>query len=122
MGPEALGGVSTAGTSSMNDRATRIFEFLVELQRLRSRVVRSLDTYRAALWYGDLPVDECVQTPGEDSEDGVWLAVDRVERDAPPTPPAELQSWVTEKALRNSSEALPTLSPRIGTGRGCRRP
>lgn len=33
----------TVTDGSLNDRAARVFEFLVELQRLRTKVVRSLD-------------------------------------------------------------------------------
>jgi len=97
---------------SLNDRAARIFEFLVELQRLRTRVVRSLASYRTVLWFGELPSAGGLQSAPGLAEPGVWLAVDRVERVAPPTPPDLLRPWITERSLRDSSQTMPSLSER----------
>lgn len=103
---------SVADEGSLNDRAARVFEFLVELQRLRTKVVRSLDAYRAVMWFSGLPDEEGIQSALHVGDNDAWLSVDRVEREAPPSPPEALRPWVTETALRDSSQRLPTLSPR----------
>ncbi|TCC50488.1 DUF559 domain-containing protein [Kribbella pittospori] len=97
---------------SLNDRAARIFEFLVKLQQLRTRVVRSVDAYRAVMWLGQLPTTDALRFGAETEESGTWLAIDRVERIAPPVPPDVLRPWLTERSLRDSSQTLPTLSSR----------
>src|SRR4051794_29022401 len=108
------GSASNAGerATSLNDRAIRVFEFLVELQRLRTRVTRSLDAYRSVLWYSTLPNSPEITTPGTDVESGVWLTVERVERDVPPSPPESLSPWLTATSLRDSRADRPSLSPR----------
>ncbi|MFB6720553.1 AAA domain-containing protein [Kribbella sp. NPDC056345] len=94
----------------MNDRAARIFEFLIQLQRLRTRVIRSVEAYRSVMWFGDLPAADGLQFGQETSDPGVWLTIDRVERDPPPTPPNILRPWITEHSLRDSSRPAPMLS------------
>ena len=113
MGSPGIGASPRAvADGSLNDRAARIFEFLVKLQQLRTRVVRSVDAYRAVMWLGELPATDELRF-GDDTEDpGVWLAIDRVERVAPPLPPDVLRPWLTERSLRDSSQALPALSRR----------
>jgi very-short-patch-repair endonuclease/transcription elongation GreA/GreB family factor/DNA polymerase III delta prime subunit len=105
-------GSTVVEPGSVGDRAARVFEFLVELQRLRTRVVRSVDTYRSVSWFEDIPDAPGVVT-SKDADDGTWLSVDRVERDAPPIPPKELRAWITDKALRDSTQLQPALSERI---------
>ena len=102
----------TVTDGSLNDRAARVFEFLVELQRLRTKVVRSLDAYRSVLWFADLPAAPGLLTAPDTNDPGVHLVVDRVERELPPAPPAILRPWITEKALRDSSQPQPALSTR----------
>jgi very-short-patch-repair endonuclease/transcription elongation GreA/GreB family factor len=98
---------------SLGDKAARVFEFLVELQRLRTKVTRDLASYRSVLWYADLPDSPRVASPIGSDELGPWLAVDRVERERPPAPPQVLAPWVTEDQLRASDQPAPALSPRI---------
>lgn len=112
MMPEHDVALSPVEPGSIGDRAARIFEFLVELQRLRTRVVRSAETYRSVTWFADIPHEQGVASATDGVEDSAWLSVDRVERDAPPTPPKELRAWITDKALRDSAQAQPALSER----------
>ncbi|WP_329484222.1 AAA domain-containing protein [Kribbella sp. NBC_01484] len=100
---------STVPDGSLNDRAARIFEFLVQLQRLRTRVVRSVDAYRSVMWFGQLPFVEGLQF-GQETDPGVWLTIDRIERVPPPSPPDLLRPWITERSLRDSAQTLPSLS------------
>ncbi|MFI6827538.1 AAA domain-containing protein [Kribbella sp. NPDC050241] len=104
--------LGTVADGSLNDRAARIFEYLVKVQQLRTRVVRSVDAYRAVMWLGKLPTSHALRFGVETDEPGVWLAIDRVERIAPPVPPDIVRPWLTERSLRESSQTLPTLSRR----------
>jgi very-short-patch-repair endonuclease/transcription elongation GreA/GreB family factor len=97
---------------SLGDRAVRVFEFLIELQRLRTKVARTLDTYRSVLWFADLPDTEEVLAAHRTDDLDVWLAVERVERNNPPSPPTGLAAWISEAALRDSQQDRPALSPR----------
>ena len=101
-----------ATVSALSARATRVFEFLIELQRLRTKVVRNLDSYRSVLWYGDLPDVPEIVVPDPSREIEAWLSVERVERDSPPTPPAVLAPWITTTALRNSRSDQPVVGSR----------
>lgn len=86
------------------------FQFLVQLQRLRTRVVRSVEAYHSVLWFGHLPLAEGLRFGQETADPGVWLTVDRVERVPPPSPPDILRPWITEQSLRDSSRTAPSLS------------
>lgn len=103
---------TTSSDDGLRDRATRLFEFLRELQRLRTRVVRSYESYRSVLWLEDLPDVSEVRSRHRDEEVDAWLVIDRVERSAPPAPPGALAPWLTAGALRDSSQDTPRLSPR----------
>jgi hypothetical protein len=107
---EVDGVTQSVADGSLNDRAARIFEFLVQLQRLRTRVARSVDAYRSVMWFGQLPAVEGLQFGPEAADPGVWLTIDRVERVPPPSPPDLLRPWITERSLRDSSQTLPSLS------------
>lgn len=107
---EVDGVTLSVADGSLNDRAARIFEFLVQLQRLRTRVVRSVDAYRSVVWFGQLPTVDGLQFGPETADPGVWLTIDRVERVPPPSPPDLLRPWITERSLRDSSQTLPSLS------------
>jgi very-short-patch-repair endonuclease/transcription elongation GreA/GreB family factor len=96
----------------LRDRATRLFEFLQELQRLRTRVVRSYDSYRSVLWLEDLPDVQEVLSRHRGDEVDAWLVIDRVERTAPPAPPTALAPWLTAGSLRDSTQDAPGLSAR----------
>jgi len=113
-------GRATVGThapaqGSVPERAARLFEFLTELQRLRTKVTRTLDSYDTVLWYADLPSDPRVVTPhSADVDDpSIWMAVERVEREDPPAPPQAVAPWLTHAALRNSKAAEPDLAQTI---------
>jgi hypothetical protein len=93
-------------------RTIRMFEFLRELQRLKTRVTRDLATYASVLWLADLPDAPEITTRMRDTEADVWLGIDRVERETPPALPLALMPWVSPSELRNSGADRPALSPR----------
>lgn len=93
-------------------RTIRMFEFLRELQRLKTRVTRDLASYASVLWLAELPDAPEITTRLRDAEADVWLGIDRVERKTPPALPLALRPWVSPAELRNSSADRPALSPR----------
>lgn len=96
------------------DKGVRLFEFLTELQRLRTKVVRTLDSYPSVLWYADLPTDPRIATPLTTGADDTsrWLVVDRVEREDPPAPPDVVSPWLTRHAPRAARQR--SRSTRVG--------
>ncbi len=89
-----------------------MFEFLRELQRLKTRVTRDLAAYANVVWLAELPDAPEITTRLRDADSDVWLAIDRVERDTPPALPLPLVPWVTAAEVRNSAADRPSLSPR----------
>ena len=83
--------VSSATTrQDVVERAKRLFTFLTQVQRLRTRTVRSVETYAShggsVLWLADLPDHPAVTVPGRDSApqpSEPILVVDRYPRPRP---------------------------------------
>lgn len=106
-----------ADPGGLADRGVRLFDFLTELQRLRTKVVRTLDNYPTLIWYADLPADSRITSPlSASAEDtSVWLAIDRVEREEPPAPPEAVAPWLTREAVHDSTADAPELAQQIRT-------
>ncbi len=83
---------------SERDKAIRLFKYLQELARLRSRAVLSVDQYDQTLWLKDLAPD-VDEVGGPDTEG--WLTVPRVALPTRPETPMLLGSWVDEWDLDN---------------------
>jgi very-short-patch-repair endonuclease len=82
-------------------KAINLFQFLAEAQALRTRPVRSVASYERdgeLIWLADVPAHSAVGCPVRSAapESGAKiLTIKRVPRREPPTPPAELRSWLT---------------------------
>jgi len=63
----------------LQDRAVRLFKFLRELARLRSRIVRDLSEYEQVVWFYDIPEHKgCFSILGPESDtvqDTTWLEI-----------------------------------------------
>ena len=105
------GGARTSD-NGLSGRTIRMFEFLRELQRLKTRVTRDLAAYANVVWLAELPDAPEVTTRLRDPEADVWVGIDRVEREAPPALPLALVPWIRPGELRDSSAERPALSPR----------
>ncbi|PVY95895.1 AAA domain-containing protein [Actinomycetospora cinnamomea] len=82
----------------MKDRAIRLFEFLKQAQRLKSRAVASVETYRRSgdvVWWHELPAHPAVSTAlGDAAGEGPVLRVDRVKHRVPPAAPGSVAAFV----------------------------
>ena len=101
------------------DRAVRLFSFLGRAQQLKSPSVSDLDSYRrdGAVHWLERPVHPAVQLAAGRSapkpSDPV-LTVDRVRRNDPPTPEAQLSAWI------EGPSTTPVLSPYSSRSATCR--
>ncbi|WP_434581796.1 AAA domain-containing protein [Carbonactinospora thermoautotrophica] len=91
--------------------ATGLFEFLIDLQGLKTRPVRSLDAYLQVLWLDDLPHDPRIATPlsHPEAEGEHWVVADRVERAEPPAPGPDLAPWLNEREVADFWRDRPEL-------------
>jgi hypothetical protein len=125
----------------VRDRARRLFLFLKELAQLRSRPKLSYSEYPSVIWFDDLPLSEehilansstlpLAPSPGETEEraEGTptpksnpesktdsdrWLTVLQPHLPPPPSVPAFLRQWVSDKELKNSSQDAPRLKDEL---------
>ena len=105
------------------DRAIRLFTYLKELCALRSTQVRNVTTYDQVFWFDDLPHDklcQCIAWCGEDSrQDGkdrnpdLWIEVRKPQLRSPPELPDEVEPWISEKQLHDSSSREPLIFDEI---------
>ncbi|UOZ04800.1 AAA domain-containing protein [Amycolatopsis sp. WQ 127309] len=103
-------------STSLVDRARRLFEFLRGAQQLKASPVRSVDVYQRegdVVWVADVPVHPAVRTFRRDAAgvDTPMLSVERVLVVEPPEPEAELGRWLTEPL--DDPEQPPSLRTRI---------
>src|SRR6267142_89853 len=93
----------------MRDRSIRLFTFLRELTELRTKAIRTIDQYENVLWLNDIPRDpHCFCAGwnlGTEQEPDVWVQLQKPRMVDPPPPPREIQSWVSQVQLRDSSRA-----------------
>lgn len=85
------------------ERARGLFEFLLRAQKQRTETSRvaNINDYRrdgAVLWVSDMPQHPAVELaqPDTAAPDDPLLTVDRVAREDPPQPGAELEPWLAE--------------------------
>jgi hypothetical protein len=88
-----------------NTRIQRVFRFLKEYDELRNPAVRRIDDHPWHFWLDDLPDHPSVElrqiglTKAADDEDGpppsVLLRVGKPQMTTAPTPPPELDGWLT---------------------------
>lgn len=90
----------------IRDRSVRLFSFLRELSKLKTKIVRSLEDYAEVIWLDDVAHRRgtfCIANSPEVSGQEVWIEVKKVERRAFPALLKELAGWVDEKKLSDSS-------------------
>lgn len=88
----------TAGSAAeLVDKAKRLFQFLAQAQRQRTRTPRTVDKYDKVLWWADLPEHSAVTVPGQlatPAPDDVILSITRLPRLDIPAPSAALRPWL----------------------------
>lgn len=89
--------------SALLTKAVKLFEFLGQVQQLKSVVVRTTDTYQrdgSVVWFGDLPEHRAVRSThvvGDVEVGAPLLSVDRVPQPAVPEPDETLRAFLVGK-------------------------
>lgn len=108
---------TTTAEDVVRDRAVRLFTYLKELTELRSDVKRSCDEYDQVVWWTEIPREkECYCAAWDIGREAVyddWIRVDRPRRKRPPSPPASLAPWLSEREIADSSLEAPPLKETI---------
>lgn len=103
-------------SSEERQKTIRLIEFLLELTRLRSKVVREVDDYEQVVWIADVPHEKDCYARAWGQEDEhqseVWLEVKIRKEPERPKVPAQCQIWVDESILRNNDD-LPELHAEV---------
>lgn len=97
----------------IKDKAGRLLTYLTELERIKSKVVRSVDDYQNVLWLSDIPVDSeyCfTQAWGKNEEydNDTWIEIRKYKEPFLEGIPTICRQWVNWKTLKNT-EDIPEL-------------
>lgn len=99
--------------SLVADRAHRLFLYLRDLVRVRSKSVRDIDVYERVLWLKDIPSGELgwsIFTDSDQTTDSeAWFEVRRIQLPKAPDPPDIIYNWVNIKSLDRASLEEPGL-------------
>ncbi len=100
----------------LRDQAVRVFDYLADLARLRTKQIRDVRQYEHVYWFDTLPNDPSCFTVAwgqiEEHGDDIWLEIKKRPEPKCPPPPIECREWVDEKTLLDSDEE-PELRPSI---------
>jgi hypothetical protein len=104
-------------SSAQQSQAIRLFQYLQELARLKSKPIRSLDSYENVLWLVEAPRSREVQCVLWRTDEGRETPDDWIEAKKPPLHPVpplpeELELWVGTYSLRNP-EREPRLKEKV---------
>lgn len=94
----------------IRDRAIRLFTYLRELARLKTKVTRDLSAYDV-VWFHDVPEYKgCFSIPlsqeSDRTQDGNWLEVRKTAEPKKPPIPSSCLRWVAD-----STESDPLVEP-----------
>ncbi|TSA19882.1 DUF559 domain-containing protein [bacterium] len=101
----------TARTQAIN-----LFTYLRELAELRAKTVRRVEDYDKVLWFADVPKEQECYTPAwgafRTEDDEVWLEIKKPTVMPFPPVPKDVEPWVREVDLANSSD-MPEILTKI---------
>ena len=90
------------------DRALRLFTYLKEFVRLRSKIIRDIKTYDEVLWLHEIPHENgwySAHWEGQQERaDDVWVEFKKPKVPECPKPPAICEGWYLRADLTNTSE------------------
>jgi hypothetical protein len=97
----------------IKDKAGRLLTYLTELERIKTKVVRSVDDYQNILWLSDIPRDSdyCfTQAWGrnEEYDNDTWIEIRKYKEPVLEGVPTKCKQWVDWESLRNT-EDIPEL-------------
>lgn len=111
------------GSVQIRDRAICLFTYLKELCALRTTQVRTVASYDQVFWFSDLPRDklcQCiawsindVQQISRDQISDVWIEVHKPKLKSPPELPDDVEPWISEEQLHDSSVPEPLIFDQI---------
>ena len=93
-------------SSERNSKAIRLIEYLGELAKLRSKLVRDIQTYEKVLWAHEIPMEPkyCytkVWGIQDEIEDDIWIEIRKYQEPQLPSVPDICAKWVNHDALSN---------------------
>jgi len=99
------------------DKAVRLFTYLKDLCALRTTQVRDVATYDQVFWFRDLPrhklcrcavwhLTDALQ-PGPEQHSDMWMEVHKPTLKSPPELPDEVEPWIKDDDLADSSLSEP---------------
>lgn len=97
----------------IRERAIRLFTYLRELARLKTKVTRDLSAYDEVVWFQDVPEHKgcfSILLPQESdrAQDGIWLEVRKLAEPKRPSIPASCLRWIAD-----SPENDPLVEPHL---------
>ncbi|MHA2251502.1 MAG: AAA domain-containing protein [Candidatus Kariarchaeaceae archaeon] len=108
---------------SVCEKAVRLFTYLKELSKLRTTHIKDISRYDETLWFSDIPKEKichCVAwdlwNQKEDEKEktkDVWIEVHKPSLKSPPEIPDELELWIKDDELSDSSLDEPGLRDNI---------
>ncbi len=112
-----------AGMTPECDKAVRLFTYLKELCALRTTQVRNVATYDQVFWLRDLPRHKLCRctiwrltdpsSPTSEQHADSWIEIRKPALKSPPELPDELEPWVKDEELTDSSLSEPGLYEQI---------
>ncbi len=103
-------------TNAIRTQAINLFSYLRELAELRSKTVRNVESYDRVLWFSDVPKEQECYTPAwggfRSEDDDTWLEIKKPTIRPFPPVPKDVEPWVREVDLANSSD-VPEILTRI---------
>lgn len=109
--------------SPERDKAIRLFTYLKELCALRTTQVRNVANYDQVFWLSDLPRHKLCRctiwrltdpsSPTSEQHADSWIEIRKPELKSPPELPDELEPWVKDEELTDSSLSEPGLYEQI---------
>ncbi|MDH4080944.1 MAG: AAA domain-containing protein [Nitrospira sp.] len=111
-----MNGIETSKALEMTperDKAVRLFTYLRDLCALRTTQVRNVKSFDQVFWLNDLPhhklcrsriwclTDSAASTPDQNAD--VWIEIRKPAIKSPPELPDELEPWIKDEELADSS-------------------
>lgn len=99
----------------IKDRAIRLIDYLIEIARLRSRIVREIDDYHRVLWLHEIPDEpKCCFTQAwgtnKEYDEDIWIEIKKYNEPILDEVPEICKKWVNESTLNNSTDIPELLS------------
>ncbi|MBO0682407.1 MAG: AAA family ATPase, partial [Candidatus Dormibacteraeota bacterium] len=97
---------------SVRERAIRLFQFLCEYTLLRTRSVRTTDSYEEVIWLADVPETpgcRCAVPDADGRDPEIWMEIAQPRLEQPPEPPDLLIPWLRPGSVLDSGPEAPVL-------------